>query len=83
LGSHSLLQGVFPTQGLNLDLLHARQILCCLSPWGSPEHRKVGFKFRQKEFKVFSEPKDIEKNNVKCDMREMKNRKYQTLLPQM
>jgi len=25
-GCHSLLQGVFPTQGSNLDLLHCRQI---------------------------------------------------------
>ena len=26
-GCHFLLQGIFPTQGLNLDLLHCRQIL--------------------------------------------------------
>ena len=26
-GSYSLLQGIFPTQGLNLGLLHGRQIL--------------------------------------------------------
>ena len=26
-GSHSLLQGIFPTQGLNLGLLHCRQVL--------------------------------------------------------
>ena len=30
-GCHSPLQGVFPTQGLNLGLLHCRQILCLLS----------------------------------------------------
>ena len=30
-GSHSLLQGIFLTQGLNLGLLHCRQILYCLS----------------------------------------------------
>ena len=30
-GSHSLLQGIFPTQGLNLNLLNCRQILYCLS----------------------------------------------------
>ena len=30
-GSHSLLQGIFPTQGLNPGLLHCRQILHCLS----------------------------------------------------
>ena len=31
-----LLQRIFPTQGLNLDLLHCRQILYCLSHPGSP-----------------------------------------------
>ena len=30
-GCHSLLQGIFLTQGLNLGLLHYRQILYCLS----------------------------------------------------
>ena len=37
-GCHALLQGVFPTQGLNprlLRLLHCRQILYCLSYEGS------------------------------------------------
>ena len=35
-GSHSLLQGIFPTQESNPGLLHCRQILYCLShqgPW--------------------------------------------------
>ena len=31
-GCHSLLQGIFPTQGSNLGLLHCRQIIYCLSP---------------------------------------------------
>ena len=31
----SLLQGIFPTQGLNLSLLHCRQILYQLSHKGS------------------------------------------------
>ena len=35
-GCHALLQGIFPTQGLNLDLLHCRQILYHLSHQGSP-----------------------------------------------
>ena len=35
-GSHSLLQGIFPTQGSNLGLLHCRQILNHLSYLGSP-----------------------------------------------
>ena len=35
-GSLSLLQGIFPTQGLNSGLLHCRQILYQLSHKGSP-----------------------------------------------
>ena len=35
-GRPSLLQGIFPTQELNLDLLLCRQILCHLSYQGSP-----------------------------------------------
>ena len=35
-GSHVLLQGIFPTQGLNSDYLHCRQILYSLSHQGSP-----------------------------------------------
>ena len=35
-GSHSLLQGIFPSQGLNRGLLHCRQILSHLSRQGSP-----------------------------------------------
>ena len=34
--SHSLLQGIFPTQGLNPGLLRCRQILYQLSHTGSP-----------------------------------------------
>ena len=33
-GCHALLQGIFPTQGSNLRLLHCRQILYCLSYQG-------------------------------------------------
>ena len=36
-GSLSLLQGIFPTQGLNPGLLHCRQILYHLSHKGSPD----------------------------------------------
>ena len=36
LGSHSLLQGLFPTQGSNPGLPHCRQILYKLSHQGSP-----------------------------------------------
>ena len=35
-GSHSLLQGIFPSQGSNPGLLHCRQILYRLSHQGSP-----------------------------------------------
>ena len=35
-GCHALLQGIFPTQGLNPCLPHCRQILYCLSHQGSP-----------------------------------------------
>ena len=35
MGCHSLLQGIFPTQGLNPGLLHYRQILCHLNHQGS------------------------------------------------
>ena len=53
-GSHSLLQRIFPIQGSNLGLLHYRQILYQLSHQGSSkyyekkekikieEHRKIG-----------------------------------------
>ena len=36
MGSHFLLQGIFPIQGLNPGLLHCRQILYHLSHQGSP-----------------------------------------------
>ena len=38
-GSLSLLQGIFPTHGSNLGLLHCRQILYCLSHQESPGPR--------------------------------------------
>ena len=36
MGSHSLLQGIFPTQEWNQGLLYCRQILYRLSHQGSP-----------------------------------------------
>ena len=38
-GSQSLLQGIFPTQGSNMGVLHCRQILYHLSHQGSPHYR--------------------------------------------
>ena len=35
-GCHALLQGIFPTPGLNPHLLHCRWILCSLSHLGNP-----------------------------------------------
>ena len=35
-GCHDLLQGIFPTQGLNPGLPHCKQILYCLSHQESP-----------------------------------------------
>ena len=43
LGCHALLQGIFPTQGMNPGLLHCRRILYCLSPQGSPVKKKQDF----------------------------------------
>ena len=36
---HFLLQGIFPTQGSNLGLLHCRQMLYCLIHQGSHQQR--------------------------------------------
>ena len=52
-GCHGLLQGIFPTQELNWDLLHCRQILYQLSYQGSPreatrEERWQDYKMVQK-----------------------------------
>ena len=41
-GSLSLLQGIFPTQGLNPGLLHCRQILYQLGHKGKPKNTGVG-----------------------------------------
>ena len=38
-GCHALLQGIFPTQRLNLGLLHCRQIPYSLSHQGNPRQR--------------------------------------------
>ena len=42
MGCHFLLQGIFPTQGLNPGLLHYRQTLYRLSHQGSPPVPKYG-----------------------------------------
>ena len=40
-GSRSLLQGIFPTQGLNPGVLHCRQILYQLSQQGNPIEKSM------------------------------------------
>ena len=40
---HFLLQGIFPTQGLNPGLLHCRWILCSLSQQGSLATSKISW----------------------------------------
>ena len=40
-GSFSLLQSIFPTQGLNPGLLHCRQILYQLNHQGSPSSEEI------------------------------------------
>ena len=42
-GCHFLLQGIFPTQGLNPGLLHCRQMLYPLSHQGRPHTKYLGF----------------------------------------
>ena len=42
-GYHTLLQGIFPTQGLNPGFVHWRQILYHLSHQGKPIHVLLSF----------------------------------------
>ena len=48
---HFLLQGIFPTQGLNLGLLHFRQILYQLSYQGRPTCNEIDIFVRPMESK--------------------------------
>ena len=50
MGSHSLLQGIFPTQGSNPGLPHCRQNLYQLNQQGSSNTSKVTFKIVQAMF---------------------------------
>ena len=42
MGSLSLLQGIFPTQGSKPDLQHCRQILLPAEPQGKPKNTGLG-----------------------------------------
>ena len=54
MGCHFLLQGIFFTQGWNLDLLHCRQTLYCLSHQG--KHTARGMLWNMPSFTVESPP---------------------------
>ena len=54
MGSHSLLQGIFPTQGSSPGLLHYRQILCHLSHQRSPHATKKTQRSPPKKYCVTS-----------------------------
>ena len=47
-GCYFLLQGIFPTQGLNPGLLHCRQMLYHLSHQGSPKGKPVIYEKKKK-----------------------------------
>ena len=74
--SHSLLQGIFPTQGSNPDLLHCRQILYCLSHQGIP-FRNFFFNFIFKLYNIVLVLPNIEMNPPQVYMRSPSR----TLLP--
>ena len=50
-GCHFLVQGIFPTQGSNLGLLHCRQMLYCMSHQGS--HTKRNSRQSPKSINIF------------------------------
>ena len=56
-GCHVLLQGIFPTQGLNLGLLHCGQILYHLSHQGSTlsPQKYIAIKKERKKYIVIEE----------------------------
>ena len=53
MGNLTLLQGIFPTQGLNWGLLHCRWILYQLSYQGSPHARKVMLRIHHTKFQQY------------------------------
>ena len=53
-GHHALLQGIFPTQGLNLCLLQLQTDSFLLSYWGSPKFVILPLQNREKQMSVFS-----------------------------
>ena len=68
-GCHALLQGIFPTQGLNPGLLHCRQILicyCCCSvakscptPWTAAHQAPLSMEFSKHKYWSGQTPGDL------------------------
>ena len=89
-GSHFLLQGIFPIQGLNLGLLLCRQILYYLSLQGSPpwilhnnkRQPSVDTSTTQKDLKgiMLSEKKSTPKHHMLNDPIDIALLKYQIKL---
>ena len=61
-GSHSLLQGIFLTQGLNLDLLNCKQILYHLSYQGRPKESCTILKNKTKLQSIKKEKQELSQN---------------------
>ena len=62
-GWHFLLQGILPTQGSNLSLLHCRQTLSCLSHQGSPN-----FVYRKKYQWILSCPQKLKSAKIRTEL---------------
>ena len=58
-GCHSLLQGIFLTQGLNPSLLYCRQIPSCLSP----QHLPKAATFQKRIWPACSQPANRQPNS--------------------
>ena len=57
MGSHSLLQWIFSTQGLNLGLLHCRQILYHQrSPKANSSDSELVIPFEEQNISIFDKP---------------------------
>ena len=69
---HALLQGIFPTQGLNQGLLHCRWILYKLSYLGSPVPPKKDQKWDSKDWTVTSN-KNTTQGTVQEYLQEYRN----------
>jgi len=54
-GSHLLLQRIFPTQTSNLGLPHCRQIPHCLSHQGNPNMQKIVNNWTEKDILMKAE----------------------------